>query len=356
MKKLYGLLIVCLTALTFTACDEDNDVVILEAPGNITVEAGYGEAIFTWSFPDDQNVEFVRVDYLDDDGIPQHQKFSEYNDAATISGLSERAYEFKVAASDKHGNLSEPTTLNVTPNKPPYMFVANTLAANPDFGSVIVTWENLTEKEVGVNIKYVDVDGLPQIFVANSSEVDGEAVLSGLSNEEQTFEVYVTSQNGIKSPSQFFELAPYSETKFDKSNWEIVDFSSQEAGGEGPVNGYATAAIDGDVNTFWHSAWSTGSPSYPHWITADMKEVKVVSRVVLFTRNNDSRGMTKFTIEGSLDNTTWEMIGEFDFDNTDFSGQSYRLSSNPEMRYIRMTAIEGPNNFTFLAELDVYGE
>lgn len=51
----------------------------------------------------------------------------------------------------------------------------------------------------------------------------------------------------------------------------VVDVSSEETSGEPAPNGFATAAIDGDVNTYWHTEWSSGSPNYPHSIVLQPK-------------------------------------------------------------------------------------
>ena len=63
------------------------------------------------------------------------------------------------------------------------------------------------------------------------------------------------------------------DPKLDRSNWEI-SASSEETTGEGAGNGVATCIIDGQDNTFWHSAWKNSSPAYPHWFMIDMKESK----------------------------------------------------------------------------------
>jgi hypothetical protein len=357
MKKINVLISTALLCMfLILSCDNNDNSVNIEAPGSVAVQAGYGEAIFTWSFPSDSNAEFIRVDYLDAEGVAKHQKFSRNTTSAVIPGLDEREYEFTVTASDLDNNRSQPVVVKATPNKPPYLLVVNSINAVPDFGGIVITWTNETGKNVGVNVKYIDINGLPQVFASSSAELNGSATLSGLSADQQKFEIYTTSANGAKSPSKFFNIAPFYEVKFVKTTWSIFGFSSQEAGGEGPVNGYATAAIDGNTGTFWHSKWSGGTPPYPHWFAVDMKQLKVVSKVVLFTRNGDKRGMTKFSLEGSLDGVTWEPAGEYNFDNTIFTGQSYTLAKSMQMRYIKMTALKGPNAFTFLAELDVYGQ
>src|SRR3546814_20514323 len=53
------------------------------------------------------------------------------------------------------------------------------------------------------------------------------------------------------------DIADYPD--YDRSAWTIVDFSSEEANGEGPNNGRAVLVLDGDNQTFWHSQWQGAS-------------------------------------------------------------------------------------------------
>jgi len=162
--------------------------------------------------------------------------------------------------------------------------------------------------------------------------------------------------------SNFFaflaELDVYGQvaTKLDRSVWEIIDFSSEEAGGEGPVNGYVTAAFDGDINTFWHTTWSTGSPDYPHYITIDMKNTVKMLAVDCARRQGNGGGHTKFQILTSNDGENFTDQGSFDFNSQINDVQLFPLPFLPEARYFKFVALEGPNNYTFLAELNVYGQ
>ncbi|MFV0593231.1 MAG: DUF4998 domain-containing protein [Draconibacterium sp.] len=144
--------------------------------------------------------------------------------------------------------------------------------------------------------------------------------------------------------------------KIDKSDWEAIDFSSQEAGGEGAVNGYVTAAFDDDINTFWHTAWSTSSPDYPHYITMDMKKTVRMFAMDFARRQGNSGGHSKFQIMTSMDGENFVDQGTFDFDRTSNAFQMYSLAFMPEARYFKFIALEGPNNYTSLAEMNVYGQ
>ena len=55
--------------------------------------------------------------------------------------------------------------------------------------------------------------------------------------------------------------------EMDRGNWSIAYADSEEKERE---DGSPWNAIDGDVSTFWHTEWSTGSFSHPHRIVIDL--------------------------------------------------------------------------------------
>ncbi len=77
IKALRYVMILTVLFLSFS-CDNDDSTVDIEAPSNILAEAGYGEAIFTWNFPEDDMVEYIRVEYIDSECNPKKQKNIEF--------------------------------------------------------------------------------------------------------------------------------------------------------------------------------------------------------------------------------------------------------------------------------------
>ncbi|MFT3902401.1 MAG: DUF1735 domain-containing protein [Niabella sp.] len=96
------------------------------------------------------------------------------------------------------------------------------------------------EKQISFNVKifqqYLEKNYMLPIRIKSSSKY---AV-----NQEQ---YYVIQLNALA------QLLP-------RTNWSIAGFSSQEANGEGPNNGRAIFAIDGNNSTFWHSQWAGSKP------------------------------------------------------------------------------------------------
>lgn len=148
------------------------------------------------------------------------------------------------------------------------------------------------------------------------------------------------------------------DTKLDRSAWEITDFSSQEPAESQwgpPIQGLAAAVIDGDLGTFWHSAWDLTQPPYPHHFVVDMKETVKVGSIECFRRQGNNDGQTKFQILTSVDGVKFVDQGSFSFNSKTNAGQKYILKMLPEARYIKYVALEGPKYFAFLSEFYVYG-
>lgn len=97
----------------------------------------------------------------------------------------------------------------------------------------------------------------------------------------------------------------------DRANWKVVEFSSEEASGEGSDNGHAIHAFDGLKNTFWHTQWKGGEPQPPHHIVVDMgKEVKMLGFQYI-SRDFGEGWPQEMTMETSLDGKKWDTAGTY---------------------------------------------
>lgn len=141
-----------------------------------------------------------------------------------------------------------------------------------------------------------------------------------------------------------------------KSTWSIK--ASGEEPAENP-NGYAVKAIDGDVNTFWHSPWASSSPPYPHWLQIDMKQQLFIDKVGLAPRQNNGNGFISFKLEASNDGTNWTLLGNnlvFDPNKRDGTFQEYPIT--PALwQHLKITMLQpriAGNTSTHLAEINVY--
>ena len=283
-----------------------------------------------------------------------------------IESLEEKSYQFDVFSKDAEGNQSIKVT--VFGNVYGETYRSNLEARNVGEASFD---GNDAELNFGVSgdefqrdteIKYTNKNDEEVIVILGADE--SVATLTNVSSDVpvmyRTFYVpTLADEDGNETSIDVFpsdwksvELVLTGSINYGKSDWVITDFSSEEAGGEGPTNGYATAAIDGDINTFWHSNWSSTAPGYPHYLTFDMGIEKTIAGFEVFRRQGDSRGQTKHKFYVSLDGTNWTDLGEYDMDPTTNAGQVYMVAP-VEARYVKYEATQGPNFYAFLAEINV---
>ncbi|SEN68931.1 protein of unknown function [bacterium A37T11] len=148
-------------------------------------------------------------------------------------------------------------------------------------------------------------------------------------------------------------VAPHLEERPASTKGWIATASSEQLNGEN--TGLASAVLDGDLNTIWHSRYDPEpSTIFPHWLSFDMINETYVTKIAMAPRQNNSRGFTKFKLEGSLDGKTWIILGDnLTFDPANKSYQSYPIEPQ-NLKNIRITMLEGLQDLTFLAEFVVY--
>ena len=142
-----------------------------------------------------------------------------------------------------------------------------------------------------------------------------------------------------------------------KATWGITA-DSEELVGEGS-NGGASKVIDGDIATYWHTPWYLSNPPFPHWLRIDMKQPNFIDRISMAPRQNNSNGFTLFRLEGSLDGTSWTVLGNnlvFDPTKRDGTFQEYPITP-ASVQYIRITMLQSrvpTEKSTHLGEINVY--
>ncbi|TKG95887.1 hypothetical protein EYV94_06235 [Puteibacter caeruleilacunae] len=284
-----------------------------------------------------------------------------------ITDLEEKSYIFKVFTTDTHGNRSVKAQVAGASYDTKYQSgLINRPVISVDGGgttdSIIVNWGAALSSNTGVEMMYNNRAGEAITrFVAPDEDV---VVIKDWESEGQmTYKsMFIPEETAIDT----FEAAPvqvqlpvfieFEGNPIDKTNWSIIDVDSEEPK-EGAPNGLATAVIDGDNSTFWHTQWDGGSPEHPHHLTIDMGDVVKMNAFELVKRQGKNDCMKEFKVEVSLDNVTYTELGTYTYEQASAS-QRYQLNSLPMARYIKYTALEAYDNkfYAHLAELNVEGQ
>lgn len=150
--------------------------------------------------------------------------------------------------------------------------------------------------------------------------------------------------------SQIF--SPLGERIDNSKRGRVIAYSDQETSRE---NSPASNAIDGNVNTFWHSRYST-STGYPHSITIERTDLTDIESMVfeyLPARGTNYRA-SKVTVEQSDDNENWQLVEEnLSLTNEDQTGAI--LTSPVTKKYVRITFPTGFGSHLALSEIYFYG-
>lgn len=355
--------VIFFTVLVFAlaSCSKKDDI---GAPPpaliNIKGTPGYGEAIFSWDpvshAPEDSaRYLYTSISYTDSTGKVNEHKFSRYTDTAVISSLSDKPYSFTVRTVGPQGAITDVTTLSVTPLPPVYIAIAKTLQITATIGGAEVNWVNNSGKTVIVNAAYTDPSTNKVVTKSfTSAKAQGQGIVSGIpGGSPVVIVVTVTDVSRRQSAPVSTTVTPLQEIKLPRTNWSIAGFSDEEAGGEGPVSGYATAAIDGNISTYWHTSWANAETPYPHWIIVKTGAPVTVSRVGLLNRQGNSSGQTEIQLMGSEDGQTWTDLGTFPFQQK--NPEQFFPVAPRKWSYIKVVLTKGPNFYGFLAEINLYG-
>ncbi len=198
-----------------------------------------------------------------------------------------------------------------------------------------VTWTTSDEK-----VAYVDKDGVKAVGA-------GEATITASWGEDQSeaFDITVIDVLAKEMPAENYANLSLSA-------------NTEEAGGEGDVSGYATAAVDGDSTTFWHTAWSSASfavsASNPAILTFDLGEAMEIGGFMIQNRNNRAdRGIVTYNYQ-VLDADGNEVAAETDVAVDSASQQAGAwitelLSGNVNAKTVVITVTEANSNDGSLA-------
>ncbi|WP_318640979.1 discoidin domain-containing protein [Flavobacterium ardleyense] len=154
--------------------------------------------------------------------------------------------------------------------------------------------------------------------------------------------------------STALSYAQCGSTPIPKTAWSIHSFDTQETVGEGPNNGKAIHAIDGNVATFWHTKWKDFTPTYPHEIAVNLGQSYPVNGVTIKSRNDNNTAKPKaYELFLSTDGTVWtsaQSAGNFEYPDTNANGQDATVSFGAiNAQYIKLVFTSNYNNSASIA-------
>lgn len=408
MKKIcFSILI--LGAAWLVSC-QDADVIkpygSTEKPKKVAVTDvvnSYGRSVIYYNLPDDNNLHYVKAVFTPRPGEQAEVNASFLTDSLVLSGFKEAGNcKVELYSISYGGTYSDPVTVTVSPDIPPYQLAVQTLDCEEGFGGLTVKSKNPTEANLIVTVTKLDEDGAwKEVSTKYTSAADVKFSVRGQDAVPSTFRVTVKDRWGSSMTSEDINLTPILEIECDKTRIKGVyglpgDNSTQHSA---VPNGGIWAAFDGvisatynqDFSPSWHTAPNTGMPQH---FTFDMGGVYVFSRMVWNPRHVYSNGHPRrFEIYGAMElnpdpdrelydadgelDPYWTLLETFeshrpsgatvpasteplttDDQNVYFVGEEFEFPTDvPPVRYVRFRTLETWGSVTYIecCEMTLFG-
>lgn len=389
MKRIYNLIVAGLVVLFLASCggmDENYKEFLVPNgiiyPGKATspvARSGKERIMLEWERGNDPKVTGAKVywnnytESIDVDipaDITSKEKISQL-----IEPLAENNYTFVIQTYDADGNMSVPVELSgnvygavylsgLFPRSIKKEYIKNTVW-NIEWAKA-----DLTAGALGSELVYEQENG---DFTSLIIPVDMDATqITGQKpgGEYRLRTLFLPDSFAIDTFASDFQInkIPQEVLKLSTAGWVATADHWAPNQGLGGVNGAEGAipakTIDGDLNSFWHTAHNAqGMPAggtyptnYPHWLAYDMgKEYEVVKVELTPRPTYANQSFLTFIIQGSPDGKSWTNCGSFTLEGVNGKTQTFELPMISTMRHIRIYMTTGVNQHAHLAEFAVYG-
>ena len=162
-----------------------------------------------------------------------------------------------------------------------------------------------------------------------------------------------------KTESFTFTVVDTLVNDIDRSEYSgITATANTHAGGSEPApSGYASAAVDGDSSSFWHSNWSGGvNANNPAVLTVDLGTTLTIGGFKFQQRPSANNGIVQVYSYRILDENnnvlaSGDSIAVPQASRTGGAWTIQQLSDNVDARYIEISVLEGQGGFAAIAEV-----
>lgn len=277
--------------LLVSSCDEEKvgqypvDSVPPSPVTNVVTESIPGGAKIYYDLPDETDISYVYCEYTVN-GVEKNTRSSVYNNYVTIEGLGEVApCDFTIYLVDHSENRSEPYSGSFTPLEPPYLTIFKTITMEPDFGGVVVRWENETNALIGAFLYAInDTTGdWEEYNLVYSSTKEAKYSIRGYNTDERKFGVCLIDRFGNTTDTAVVSAIPLYEKELDKdkfSNGHLLgdNYTSHNSR---PIENI----WDGSLTVIWHTKPDAGFTP-PQTFSVDLGVEAQLSRMMLWNRQD----------------------------------------------------------------------
>lgn len=274
--------------------------------------------------------------------FPVTGSFDVYQHSALQAHLNAGKNSVALLATSGHG-VSRVDELTVTPATASVPSGPTNLTATTGSGSVTLNWTASSGAPTSYSIYRGSMsDGEATTAVANVAGTATTYTDSGLTNNDTYFYMVVANNAAGNSPdsNEIYTTPGVTVPAGTNLAFDQPAYASSIQGAGTP----ASAAVDGDFNSRWSSAYAD-----PQWLLIDLGATHTIKTVALYWENAYAKA---FQIQTSTDASNWTTI----YSTTTGTGGTQILPVTGTGRYIRMYGTQRATGYGYsIWEFGVYG-
>ncbi len=278
------------------------------APGNVT-EVKFinvpGGADISYTLPNDNDLLYVKANYILENGKPMSVRVSMYEDTLRIRGFANEAPQrVELVTGDRSKNESGPVEITITPKRSAIYNILESLEMATAFGGIVLMWDNDTESDVAMTLlRRTGMGSYEEVNTYYTNARIGRQAVRGMESEEMEFAVYIRDRWENVTDTVRSTLTPLYEVQLPPGSYREYKMT-----GDSPVSyGWALGfALDGDLTQpwGWFATPSVDGGIWPSRCTISFTSQASLSRVRIIQRHPEmweNGNPKKFTLWGSND-------------------------------------------------------
>ncbi len=375
-KRVYSPLFVFVLLSILISCEDMMDVhkeyikggeiIYAPKPDSVTFLPGKERILFRYWLYNSPNVTTVDIfwnSYADSMIIPVSPGTGLDSSDVILEDMPEKSYTFYVKTIDKYGHSSLTVSDFGTSYGDSYqesLSQRKVKSATMSGTDGIIDWYSAAEDLVEVQVRYKSTtsdDSVVVVMPAEKGEIICPNAEGGCSFDFRS--LYIPEEAAIDTFALEWEHSEESfpsKYEYDRSEWEVVDYSDQQADDGGGI----TTLFDGDYyDTYWHSSYSDGPAPLPHWVIIDLKSAKEICQIDTWRPGNtDANTVQYWTSDDSdPDASSWGKIGEGVFSSDEDLLTISLNSVVTTKRYLKLVLTDSNRvTYTSISEVFLYGK
>lgn len=339
------------------------EIIYAPKPDSVAFLSGKGRILFRYWLYNSPNVSSVKVFWnsgADSLIIPVTPTTGLDSSNFLLENMTEKSYTFDIHTTDKYGNSS----LIMTDFGRSYGDTYESTLSQRKIKSISIEnkiwkilWYSAAENLVENQVRYETNDGDQIVRVpAGDNEVLCPGAMGGTFFEYRS--LYIPEKGAIDTFTldwvQYED--PFQSTfEYDKSEWEVINFSDQQIDDGGGI----TTLLDGNFDTYWHSSYSEGAAPLPHWVIIDLKSAKEINRIDTWRAGNTDANTVQYWTSDDPDPyaSSWEKIAEGVFSSAeDLLTLNLADLGVTTKRYLKLVLPDSNREtYTSISEISIYG-